>query len=70
MYSEQKFLKSFRKQLAKTRKRNGFTQEKLADLIDVHSTYISMVERGARNPSIANVYKMSKALKVDIREFF
>jgi len=70
MYTEQKFLKAFGKRLARIRKQKGFTQEKLAELVDLHFTYIGMVERGTRNPTIANVYKISKALKVDIKELF
>lgn len=70
VYTEKKFLESFGKRLAKTRKQKGLTQEKLAERVDLHFTYIGMVERGTRNPTIANVYKIAKALKVDIKELF
>jgi transcriptional regulator with XRE-family HTH domain len=70
MYTEQRFLKAFGKRLARIRKQRGFTQESLAEEVGLHFTYIGMVERGTRNPTIANVYKISKVLKVDIRELF
>lgn len=70
MYSEQRFLDNFGKRLARLRKQKGFTQESLAEKVDLHFTYIGMVERGKRNPTISNVYKIAKALRVDIKELF
>jgi transcriptional regulator with XRE-family HTH domain len=70
MTAEQKFLSSFGKRLATIRKKKGITQEKLADLIEVHRTYIGFIEQGKRNPSISNVYKIAKALKVSLKELF
>lgn len=70
MTGEQKFLDSFGKRLAAIRKRKGITQEKLADLVEVHRTYIGFIEQGKRNPSISNIYKISKALKVSLKELF
>jgi transcriptional regulator with XRE-family HTH domain len=64
------FLKSFGKQLSEIRKQKGVTQEQLADKVDVHRTYIGFIEQGKRNPSIANIYKISKALKIEIGELF
>jgi len=68
--SEEKFLKSFGEHLGQLRKKKGITQEKLADLVDVHRTYIGFIEQGKRNPSIANIYKISKALKVSLKDLF
>jgi transcriptional regulator with XRE-family HTH domain len=70
MASEQKFLDTFGKRLAKLRRHKGLTQEQLAEYVDVHYTYIGLIERGKRNPSIGNVYKIAKALGVDIRDLF
>jgi transcriptional regulator with XRE-family HTH domain len=70
MTAEQKFLSSFGKRLATIRKRKGITQEKLADIVEVHRTYIGFIEQGKRNPSISNVYKIAKALKVPIKDLF
>jgi hypothetical protein len=34
------------------RREKGLSQEELADLADIHQTYLSGVERGKRNPTI------------------
>jgi CheY-like chemotaxis protein len=46
------------------RDRLGFSQEKLAELAGLHRTYISDVERGARNISLNSINKLAAALKV------
>jgi transcriptional regulator with XRE-family HTH domain len=62
--------KDFGNNLRKIRLGKGITQEKLAALAKLHRTYISDVERGSRNVSLNNIEKLSKALKVDLREMF
>ncbi len=70
MTEEQKFLNEFGDRVARLRKKAGITQEQLADAIDVHRTYIGFIEQGKRNPSISNVRKLSKVLKVSLSELF
>ena len=41
----------------------GLTQEKLAELSGLHRTYISLLERGLRMPSILVVQQLARALK-------
>ena len=36
----------------------------LAEHADLHFTYVSSVERGERNISVANIVKLARALKV------
>src|SRR5690348_1910841 len=38
--------------LQRLRREKGLSQEELADLADIHQTYLSGVERGKRNPTI------------------
>ena len=56
--------------LRQIRKAKGISQEKLMLSTGIHRTYISEVERGIRNISIVNIYKISQHLEIDIRELF
>jgi transcriptional regulator with XRE-family HTH domain len=40
------------------------SQQKLAELADVHRNYVGGVERGERNVSLLNIVKLSRGLKV------
>ena len=53
-------------------KRNqlGYSQEELADRAGLHRTYISDIERGARNLSLESIDKLAQALKVSIGSLF
>jgi len=42
------------------------TQEKLADIAGFDRTYISLIERGQRNPSYLNLIKLCNALELNI----
>ena len=42
----------------------GLSQEDLAALADIHVTYLSALECGKRNPSMAIFFSLSAALKV------
>lgn len=44
------------------------TQEKLGEITGLDRTYISGIERGVRNPSLRNIEKLAKALKVKVSE--
>jgi len=70
MASEREFLKSFGERLATVRKQKGITQERLADLVDLHRTYIGFIEQGKRNPSIGNLYKIAGVLGVTLDKLF
>lgn len=44
----------------------GLSQEALADLADLHRTYVGSIERRERNVSIDNIERLAAALGVDI----
>ncbi|MEO6393739.1 MAG: helix-turn-helix transcriptional regulator [Pyrinomonadaceae bacterium] len=46
----------------------GLSQEKLAELANLHRTYIGSVERGERNITIDNIERIAKALDVSIHD--
>jgi len=50
--------------LRKIRQEKKLTQEELADKAGMHFTYIGQIERGKRNPSLVNLERLAKALKV------
>jgi transcriptional regulator with XRE-family HTH domain len=52
--------------LQKLRQAKGVSQEAFAEEAGLHRTYISDLERGARNPTISVVDRIARALKVPI----
>jgi transcriptional regulator with XRE-family HTH domain len=48
------------------REQLGLSQEKLADRCGFDRTYISMLERGKRNPSLINLLKLVKGLEITL----
>lgn len=60
----------FGERLREIRLKAGVSQEKLAELADLHRTYVSSVERGERNISLENIGRLAEALQIEIREFF
>lgn len=45
------------------RQKLGISQEDLADRAGLHRTYISLLERGLRNPSLTVISQVAAALK-------
>ena len=64
----QETLKRFGIKVKMLRNLKGLSQEQLADLSDLDRTYISLIERGRRNPSLVNIAKISLGLKVPIEQ--
>lgn len=52
------------------RERLGFSQEKLAERAELHRTYISDVERGARNLSLESITRLARALDIPVADLF
>lgn len=46
------------------------SQEKLAELCNLHPTYIGQLERGEKNATIETIAKVADALKIDLGTLF
>jgi CheY-like chemotaxis protein len=62
--------KTFGMTVKSCRKRLGISQEELAERADLHRTYVSDVERGARNLSLESITRVAGALNVAVAELF
>ncbi|MFT5527887.1 MAG: transcriptional regulator with XRE-family HTH domain [Pirellulaceae bacterium] len=56
------------KKIRKRRGVLGLSQEALADCCGFDRTYISMLERGKRNPSLLNLMKLAAGLQSSVSE--
>ena len=56
----------FGQTLRQIRTEKGFSQERLAELADLHRTYVSGIERGERNVSLVNIERLAIALDVSM----
>ena len=63
------FAQAFGKTLYRLRKEANLTQEKLAELAGYDPTYISLIERGLRNPTVKALFDLSKPLGVSPHQF-
>lgn len=57
------------KVLRRYRESKNYSQERLAELADIHRTYIGGIERGERNPTFKNLNLILEALDVSWNSF-
>ena len=60
----------FGRRVRSLRQARGISQEELAFISNLHRTYISDIERGTRNVSLDNIFKISMALNVTPKDLF
>ena len=58
-------IKVFGTNVKKLRLQKGISQEKFAELCDLHRTYISDIECFQRNVSLESVQKIANALNIE-----
>ncbi len=52
------------------REESSISQEKLAELAQIHRTYISTIERGQQNISLTILIRLADALSISLEELF
>ncbi len=67
---ETEIQKRFGERVRELRRQKGLSQESLALACDLDRTYIGGVERGERNISLINIYKIAEALGMKAKELF
>jgi transcriptional regulator with XRE-family HTH domain len=61
---------TFGNRVRQLRLERGWSQEVLAEMANMHRTYISQVERGLRNPGLINLGELAHAFGVHLQELF
>ena len=64
------FKKDLGKNIRKIRKEKSFTQEKLYLESGISRSHIAMIEAGKRDITISALFKISRALKTNMKEIF
>ena len=59
-----------RVKLKKLRKEQNLTQKNLTNMVNIHRTYYSMIERGRKNPSLRVAISIKKALNYQYDDIF
>lgn len=70
MKNNTKVLVLFGERVRELRTQKNLSQEQLANLADVHRTYIGMIERAEKNITLINIEKIAKALQIELKDFF
>jgi transcriptional regulator with XRE-family HTH domain len=68
--NEELVLKRFGGKVRQVRLSKKISQEDLAEMANLHRTYISDVERGVRNISMATAIRIANALGVSLKDLF
>lgn len=64
------FKKDFGKKLKELRQSKGLTQEELYFKSTVSRSHIGMIEKGKRDVTLSAVFKLSRALEINLSDFF
>jgi len=57
-------------QLRSLRLQRDLTQEQLAEAAEISVDFLSLVERGINSPSFEVIERLSKSLKVEVKDLF
>lgn len=63
-------LQKFGNRLKSLRVERDLTQLELAEILDMSPNFIGMIERGERNTTVENVFKIARALNIKPSNLF
>ena len=63
-------LQKFGKKLKFLRLEKGLTQLELAEILDMSPNFVGMIERGERNTTVENIFKIARALEIKPSNLF
>ena len=66
--SKAELLKKFGQNVKIARLKKGLTQEQLAELMNIHLTYIARIETGKINMSLGKILELANTLNIDINK--
>lgn len=58
------------RRVSAARRKQGMSQEQLAARSDIDRSHIGFIEQGRRKPTIATLFKISRALKLSLEDLF
>ena len=65
---DHRIAEAFGRVLREAREEAGLSQEKLAFESSIDRTFVSMLERGIRQPSLTTIFQLSEALEISPEE--
>jgi len=60
----------FGRKVQKLRKELGYTQEGLAEKLNISRTHMGHIEQGRKSPSLKLMEKLARALRIKVSELF
>jgi transcriptional regulator with XRE-family HTH domain len=70
MASDAAMLRNLGKRVRDLRHARRFSQERLAELTDIHENHVRRIEAGTANPSYLVVFRLARALGVKPGDLF
>ena len=68
--SEDKIRENISANIAYYRKKNGYTQKQLAEILGMKNSSVSNWEQGANSPDIEVLFKMCKLFKISVTDLY
>jgi transcriptional regulator with XRE-family HTH domain len=68
--TELAYRKNIGENIRRIRKQRSLTLKELADTVEIEKSNLIPIEKGRVNVTISTLYKLAKALNVEVKEFF